>query len=246
MRTRTVCLATLLLLGLAPRSLAQPSEWCVDLDQISAVAHDSTITVFHTAAFYNCCPVDIAYSLEQAGSTFIVRETEIEPQCLCFCCFNLSVDIEHVPPGDYLIEFHWDNFETGPEVRVVPVTVPDLGQEAPAALGDRAMSACLSSADAADVTPRGGPVLGPAIPNPTAAGATFQVRLPVDGPARMTIHSAAGTELRELGATRAQGTVRHFFWDGRDASGRPVPGGVYFARVTAMGGKATRAVIVIR
>lgn len=84
---------------------AQPSEWCVDLDQITATVLDSTITVHHAAAFSNCCPTDIVYELDQQGAWFFVREIEVEPQCLCLCCFNFSVDIEHVAPDDDWIDF---------------------------------------------------------------------------------------------------------------------------------------------
>lgn len=35
-------------------------------------------------------------------------------------------------------------------------------------------------------------------------------------------------------------------WDGRDASGRDVPGGVYFVRVTTNRGTVSRSIVVAR
>jgi hypothetical protein len=246
-RTRTALLVLLLVVTIFLPCRAQPSDWCYGLDQFSAVAHDSTITVTHSAALYNCCPVDIVYSLEQVGSLFVIHETEVEPQCLCFCCFNLSVDINHVAPGGYDIEFHWYDTETGPQVRYLHVTVPDVGQTVPAALGPRSISACMGTGGTEGPPPLTARSfrLWPASPNPMTDGTRLQYQLASAVPARLSICSAAGVEVRRLRSDVLPEGMAESFWDGTDDAGRPVPGGVYYFRLVTPDGVATRPVIVL-
>ncbi len=110
--------------------------WCYDGDVVRADVEGSTVTVFHDAALYNCCPDAFEYAVTQNGNQILVEEAEIlTVGCLCLCCYDLSVVIEDVAPGDYLIVFRWDDYETGQwQERIVEITVPDVGQGGDAAV----------------------------------------------------------------------------------------------------------------
>src|SRR5262249_42423782 len=73
-------------------------------------------------------------------------------------------------------------------------------------------------------------------PNPARSeGATFRFGLPVQASASLTLFDQQGRRVRELAhGMRGPGEQR-VRWDGRDASGRPVASGIYFARLEAMG-----------
>lgn len=67
-----------------------------------------------------------------------------------------------------------------------------------------------------------------ALPNPVVAGARVRFDLPAGVPTELTIHDLAGREVARVPVT---GASRPLEWSARDASGRPLPGGVYFARI---------------
>lgn len=80
-------------------------------------------------------------------------------------------------------------------------------------------------------------------PNPVREGA----RVTAPGYRRLTIHDAQGRLVRVL-VNGMFGVVMPYqgFWDGRDASGRLVPSGVYFLRYAAPDGVRARRFIVAR
>ena len=63
---------------------------------------------------------------------------------MCFCCWNTTVAVEDVPPGDWFVHFHyWDN-ETGTMVELVgSVHVEGSGQGTTFAVTDNWDSGCL-------------------------------------------------------------------------------------------------------
>ena len=135
---------TVLLCFTASPVLAQ-WDWCWDLDDVYAEVIASTIRVHHDATLYNCCPERFDYAVSQQGNVIRIEETEINPQCACMCCYDLSVDVEDVPPGSYVVEFRWWDTEAGDWLSVpLEVTVPDVGQAGPLVLGPSAMSDCLT------------------------------------------------------------------------------------------------------
>jgi len=90
------------------------ADWCWDMDLVHAIVTGNTITVHHDATVYNCCPTDFVYDVTIEGSDIRVVEHEIlEMPCSCLCCYNLSVDIENVPPGEYSLIFVWTDYEQG-------------------------------------------------------------------------------------------------------------------------------------
>jgi flagellar hook assembly protein FlgD len=102
---------------------------------------------------------------------------------------------------------------------------------------------------------QGGPVTAPAgiarddgpsvAPNPFSASTTISFRLDEPAPVTLAVYDVAGRRVRTLarhdwspaGAARVD-------WDGRRDDGRPVPPGVYFARLEA--GSAARVDKVVK
>ncbi len=122
MKTALVMLALAVLASVAQAQY----PWCEDMDQIYATVEDSTITVHHYFAAYNCCPDGFSYAVTRQGMRLNVSETEILTlPCPCLCCFNLTAEIAPVAPGAYTLAFHWYDYETGQwQVRELPVIVP--------------------------------------------------------------------------------------------------------------------------
>jgi hypothetical protein len=105
-----------------------------------------------------------------------------------------------------------------------PGTVVDAGAPAPATLA-----------------------LLPNAPDPlTGAGTTIRFGLATPGDARIDIHDMTG---RAVATFERRGLTAGWHaqaWDGRDHGGRPVPAGVYFARVAAGGIARSERMVVLR
>ena len=74
------------------------------------------------------------------------------------------------------------------------------------------------------------PLAVSAVPNPFNGRVVLSLVGLHDGPAEVTIHDAAGRIVQRLNAP-AVGASRAVTWNGRDARGRTLPSGAYFARV---------------
>ncbi len=82
-------------------------------------------------------------------------------------------------------------------------------------------------------------------PNPTRAGGELRFdRATPGGAARVVIVDVAGRRVRERAWPAGPPGSAAWVWDGRDASGAPVPAGVYFARV--QDGSRTRLARIVR
>jgi hypothetical protein len=83
-------------------------------------------------------------------------------------------------------------------------------------------------------------------PNPAEVHTTLQFTLPRAGMVRLGVYDASGRLVRELaGGTREAGQYAEA-WDVRDASGRAVRPGIYFARLETDGATQMRRVAVTR
>jgi hypothetical protein len=69
-------------------------------------------------------------------------------------------------------------------------------------------------------------------PNPFNPSTTVQFDLPRAGRANLTVYSSSGRLVRVLLDSALPAASHSVIWDGRDAVGRPVASGVYFARLT--------------
>lgn len=85
-------------------------------------------------------------------------------------------------------------------------------------------------------------------PNPTDGHVRIEwTRVPdAAAPRIMRVHDADGRVVRTWFAPDAGWHAAGIDWDGRDAAGAMVPGGVYFCRLTAGGRTTTGRVVVVR
>jgi endonuclease/exonuclease/phosphatase family protein len=83
--------------------------------------------------------------------------------------------------------------------------------------------------------------LAPNYPNPFRTSTRLTLRLPVGGPARLTIHDILGREVAVLFSTRVAGGVREIVWD---ATG--MPSGTYFYRLQTADRVITRPMLLLR
>jgi hypothetical protein len=79
------------------------------------------------------------------------------------------------------------------------------------------------------------PALLASYPNPFNPSTLLAYRLPAPCALRLTVHDAQGRLLRCLAEGRQEAGEHSVAWDGRDERGRPLPSGVYFARLEAAG-----------
>ncbi len=71
-------------------------------------------------------------------------------------------------------------------------------------------------------------------PNPFNPSTQIRFALPERGPVRLAIFDSMGRQVRELHpGTDLEAGVHVYTWDGRDATGRELPSGLYFARLAA-------------
>jgi hypothetical protein len=226
------------------------SDWCYDNgDYIYATVADGAITVHHDAAFYNCEPDSMGYTWTPQGSTFLVVETEYNPHAMCFCCFNYTTVMEHVPAGAYGIDFQWNDFETGPQHRLLDVYVPDEGQSGDPANGGHTTTNCLQeqSASADPSAPRpAGIVLHSAQPNPVGERALLRFETPAAGRVTLAVYAGDGSRVRLLVDEDLSAGSHTAVWDGRDELGRRVAQGIYFAGASAAGERSVRRVLLVR
>ena len=106
------------------------AAWAQPLCTDDFIVHveGSLVTITHKGAFYNCCP-EFEYDVMLEEDLMVVHEVETHQGCFCVCCIDLSVEIEDVPPGEYVLEFHWYDYEAAEWlVWIDTVIVPDVGQ----------------------------------------------------------------------------------------------------------------------
>ena len=85
-------------------------------------------------------------------------------------------------------------------------------------------------------------MLGKAVPNPTTGATRIDYALPVNGNVSLGIYNVMGQLVRDLVKGPVPAGQWAVTWDGRDASARNVPGGVYFYKLTVSGERSYQAV----
>jgi hypothetical protein len=88
--------------------------------------------------------------------------------------------------------------------------------------------------------------LGASFPNPARAAATLSFSLARADHVRLEVFDAAGRRVRGLIDARLPEGTHTARWDGREASGRPAPAGVYLYRLTTPEGAETRRMVIVR
>ncbi|MCP4572867.1 MAG: hypothetical protein GY838_10990 [bacterium] len=97
------------------------------------------------------------------------------------------------------------------------------------------------------MVPSAGARLGQNVPNPFNPLTRIPFELVADVPVSLTIHDPRGRLVAVLADGWRPGVGDHGRdWDGRDAAGRPVSGGVYFYRLAAGGESTVRSLVLVR
>ncbi|UCG33801.1 MAG: hypothetical protein JSU68_04030 [Phycisphaerales bacterium] len=82
-------------------------------DDFDLTVEGSTLNITHLNATYNCCPDDIAVSLEIEDTTLILTEEEILTNpCFCLCCYEVHYTVTDLAPGTYTVRCCWIDDET--------------------------------------------------------------------------------------------------------------------------------------
>lgn len=92
----------------------------------------------------------------------------------------------------------------------------------------------------------GGTVIAFEVPGPAARQAAGDSPGSRGAPVALAIYDVSGRTVRRLFASPLAGGIYRVAWDGRDARGREVPSGIYFARLSAGGRAVNRKMIRIR
>ena len=89
-------------------------------------------------------------------------------------------------------------------------------------------------------------VLGPAAPNPFTGSTRFALDVHEAGSIAVEIYDAGGRRITTLALETPSGGRHTVAWNGRDAAGRPVPSGTYYARLRSGTLQQVRSVVVAR
>ncbi len=85
-----------------------------------------------------------------------------------------------------------------------------------------------------------------AYPNPFNPRVTFGFSVPQNGPARLAIYDARGRLVTVLRDEIVNAGRHSASWDGRDARGLPVPGGLYLARIEGPGVSVGKKIVLAK
>ncbi|MFC1573166.1 SUMF1/EgtB/PvdO family nonheme iron enzyme, partial [Candidatus Eisenbacteria bacterium] len=83
-------------------------------------------------------------------------------------------------------------------------------------------------------------------PNPFTSRTQIRYSLPSSSPAVVNVYDATGRMIRTLRDTSHGAGVHSVTWDGRNVSGEPVPGGVYFYELRWNGHSMTKRMLLMR
>lgn len=91
-----------------------------------------------------------------------------------------------------------------------------------------------------------GPLKVRCAPNPFTRGVDIYFEAPTAGPVELALFDVSGRLVRRYGPMRAKSGPQSFHWDGKDASARVLPSGVYAYRITAAGVAEAGKVVIVR
>jgi flagellar hook assembly protein FlgD len=84
------------------------------------------------------------------------------------------------------------------------------------------------------------------IPNPFNPATDIKYHLPVDGSAKLVVYDLKGQAVAVLVDQVLAAGDYAAHWDGRDKTGRDVPSGVYFLRLSIPGQDRSRKMVLAR
>ncbi len=85
-----------------------------------------------------------------------------------------------------------------------------------------------------------------ALPNPFAARTVLHLALPSPGDVVLGVYNLRGQLVRTLLDATLPAGERPVLWDGTDGDGRPLPSGVYFARLESSRGRTHEKLVLLR
>ncbi len=97
----------------------------------------------------------------------------------------------------------------------------------------------------ADALPSGFAIAGN-FPNPFNPSTAISFSLPKTGTASLAVYDITGRKVRDLAAGLMTAGAHSAVWNGRDASGRAVSSGVYFARLSLGGAAVTHRMTLMK
>ncbi len=81
-----------------------PDQTCVDY----SFDQDSTLTIMHYNAGFNCCPGAILTDVSVEGDSLIIIEKGREVGCKCNCLFHVEMKVYNLKPKVYHVRFDED------------------------------------------------------------------------------------------------------------------------------------------
>lgn len=66
---------------------------------------DSTLTMTHYNAGFNCCPEEILTSMRISGDTLYVTERDSLQLCKCNCLYDIDFVVHNLKPQKYVVRF---------------------------------------------------------------------------------------------------------------------------------------------
>ncbi|MFH1219030.1 MAG: FG-GAP-like repeat-containing protein [Candidatus Eisenbacteria bacterium] len=85
-----------------------------------------------------------------------------------------------------------------------------------------------------------------AIPNPSVGGVQISFHVPAAGPVLVTVHDVRGMIVREVANDRRDAGYYSLLWDGKNARGEEVTGGIYFVTLEATGKVLRDKLVLVR
>jgi hypothetical protein len=140
-------------------------------------------------------------------------------------------------PNSFLYRF-MEPARIAVDVALTEVTYQMVPEHAPQ-VGD--MMAMVQSIDDSDES-----VLEGNYPNPFSSSTTFRIRLHEPGHMSLIVYDMLGREVTRLSDGSATEGTFQYSWDGRDASGRQVPSGVYLYRLRTDSMDQSRLMTIVR
>jgi hypothetical protein len=88
--------------------------------------------------------------------------------------------------------------------------------------------------------------LGQNRPNPFNPSTEIRFTTPAAGPVALRIYAVDGRLVRTLVDAELPAGAHAAVWDGRDGAGFPASSGIYYGRIEAAGGAATRKMVLVK
>lgn len=64
---------------------------------------NGTLVLQHISSGFNCCPGEITSNVFIEGNTITVEELEETQGCKCLCLFDLTVQLQNLPAGTWIV-----------------------------------------------------------------------------------------------------------------------------------------------